>query len=193
MGQVALGIRSLLVKAAVFFVLCALLVWALGGQLFPAPEIVDGPAVQFDGRQWFWRLSAGGEEPHDMHWSLMVEDDGAAEPHQGRRWIEPAGLTTTDGSLFYAGLPEDSESDRYPWVIARVDADGSTQSWELPDRLAVEQQLQRVEHGLPLQDVQTIMDQRPAVLDPVPGSADEESAAGSDQGTSPALAGEADS
>ena len=35
MGQVALGFRSLLVRAAVFFIMAALLAWALGGTLGP--------------------------------------------------------------------------------------------------------------------------------------------------------------
>ena len=39
--QVILGLRSLIVKAVVFFIMAALLAWALGGTLFPRPEVVD--------------------------------------------------------------------------------------------------------------------------------------------------------
>jgi len=192
MGQVALGIRSLLVKAAVFFVMCALLVWALGGQLFPAPEIVDGAAVQFDGRRWFWRLSAGGDEPQTMHWKLMVEGEARPEPYRGRRWREQAGLERHDDGLYYAGLPADALDDRYPWLIARIDADGEMETWSFPDRLAVEQQMERLRHGLSLQDVETVVDQRPAVLDPQPGSADEQGTVGADAKSSPGPTDEAD-
>ena len=47
MGQVYLGFRSLLVKAAIFVVMAALLAWAIGGTLWPrtAVGIVGTPIV----------------------------------------------------------------------------------------------------------------------------------------------------
>ena len=42
------------------------------------------------------------------------------------------------------------------------------QTFAMPDRLAVEQQLARVAVGLPLQDSDTITQQRARVLDPGP-------------------------
>jgi hypothetical protein len=174
MGQVALGIRSLLIKAAVFFVLCALLVWTLGGQLFPAPETVDGAAVPFGGGSWFWRLSVGGDEPGALHWTLMEGDAGdKATPFDDKRWLEVAGPVVADGALYYAGLSDQNSAQG--WVMHRLvitDDSFETMTWVYPYRLAVEQQLQRVRQGLPLQDVADIAAQRPTVLDPPDGSAD---------------------
>ena len=55
MGQVALGFRSLLVRAAVFFVMAALLAWALGGTLWPRAVGVLLEGVSFAGQEWVWR------------------------------------------------------------------------------------------------------------------------------------------
>ncbi len=57
MGQFALGIRSLLIKGAVFFVMAALLAWTLGGALWPrTPQVAVGP-VTFAGGQYELQLS----------------------------------------------------------------------------------------------------------------------------------------
>ncbi|MBG83107.1 MAG: hypothetical protein CMJ40_01010 [Phycisphaerae bacterium] len=55
MGQVALGFRSLLVRAAVFFIMAALLAWALGGTLWPRAVGVFVDAAAFQGESWAWR------------------------------------------------------------------------------------------------------------------------------------------
>ena len=55
MGQVALGFRSLLVRAAVFFVMAALLAWALGGTLWPRAVGVLLDGVTFAGKEWVWQ------------------------------------------------------------------------------------------------------------------------------------------
>ncbi len=175
MGQVALGIRSLLIKAAVFFVLCALLVWTLGGQLFPRPEVVNGPSVEFAGSRWFWQLSAGGEEPGAMHWSLMEMVDDKPIPVNDKRWADIAGPVVADDAMYYAGRPD--HHAQVDWIMNRMvvgDSSMTTTSWTYPDRLAVEQQLERLRHGLPLQDVATVRAQRPAILEPQPVSADED-------------------
>ncbi|MEC7353398.1 MAG: hypothetical protein VYD99_09760, partial [Planctomycetota bacterium] len=75
-AQVMLGLRSLLVKVAVFFVMAALLAWALGGTLFPRPEVVDYSPVTFQGSQWWLRMLAGGDEPGAVRWMLMERNGG---------------------------------------------------------------------------------------------------------------------
>lgn len=172
MGQVALGIRSLLIKATIFFVMCALLVWALGGQLFPAPEIVDREPVSFNGETWFWRLYAGGDEPNTMHWSLMEERGKKPQPHDDARWAEAAALMVVDDALYYAGQHARTGDSDTPWVIGRVDTSGEERTWMLPDRLTLEVQLERLRKGLPLQDVDNNPWRAPGALDRPEGTAD---------------------
>ena len=74
--QVMLGLRSLLVKLAIFFVMAALLAWALGGTLFPRPEIVDHSRVTFQGAEWWLRMLAGGDQPGAVRWYLMEKTGG---------------------------------------------------------------------------------------------------------------------
>ena len=58
MGQVALGLRSLVVRIIVFVVMAALLAWALGGTLWPRPvHAVQRPVVDAGGQQWGWRVT----------------------------------------------------------------------------------------------------------------------------------------
>lgn len=168
-----------MVKAAVFFVLCALLVWALGGQLFPAPEVADGEPVQFNGHAWFWRMSVGGREPGTMHWSLMKTIEGEAVPFDDQRWSDVAGPVVVDDALYFAGRSEHPAESKW-WLhrLVMTSNESNMTTCMYPDRLAVEQQLQRLRQGLPLQDVETVRSQRPAVLDPAGVSADEQPIAG---------------
>ena len=160
MGQVALGFRSLLIKGSLFFVMAALLAWALGGTLWPRPEIADLPSVSFDGSDWFWRLSVGGpvaegeqaERTTDrLSWTLMRRTAaGPPVPVTGRRWVEVAGPVVAPGAapaaLYYAG--RESFDAGSPWHLERLEpSDGGAPrravSEELPDRLAVERRLAR--------------------------------------------------
>jgi hypothetical protein len=173
MGQLALGFRSLLIKLAVFFVMAVLLAWALGGTLWPRAEIVNGDAVSYDGREWFWRLVAGGRQPDAMHWVLMQRRGaGDPEPVDGRTFIRVAPLVLTEDGLFY-GVSTSSAADAQ-WTLERIDGTGATTTYAMPDRLAVERQLARVRAGMPIQDEQLIRELRPQVLDPpAPSTASE--------------------
>lgn len=58
MGQVALGLRNMLVRIAVFVVMAALLAWALGGTLWPQPvSAVQRPVIESGGWQWGWQVT----------------------------------------------------------------------------------------------------------------------------------------
>jgi hypothetical protein len=166
MGQVALGFRSLLIKATVFVMMAACLAWALGGTLWPRAETADFDAVMFDGRSWFWRISVGGAEPGAVSWQLM-NASSEEEPRPFRKdrvWREVAGPVTTDEALYFGGCVA-LGADRQ-WGIERVDRGGETQSFPMPDRLAVERQLARAAASLPLQDAETIHRLRQRVLEP---------------------------
>ena len=93
MGQLALGFRSLLIKAAIFFVMAGLLAWALGGTLFPKPTIVTMPGAG----ETYWSVASGGEL-HGLRWSLMHGDQ---EIMHGR-WQAVVGPVILDGTLWIA-------------------------------------------------------------------------------------------
>jgi hypothetical protein len=166
MGQIALGFRSLLIKLAIFFVMAALLAWALGGTLWPRAEIVDSEPVAIGECEWFWRLTAGGRD-HRQVWSMMIRC-GDADPTalEGPEWAEVAGPVLAVDGLYFAGRTAG------PWVLMRATGADEVETFELPDRLAVERQLARLGEGLGLQSAETIAQQRSAVLDPASPEAD---------------------
>lgn len=171
MGQLFLGFRSLLIKLAVFVVLAALLAWILGGTLWPRPETAKVNPVEFGGETWFWQLAVGGAESGRVEWTLMrTGSNGQPVPLDERRWRDVAGPVATNAGLYFAGLRRSDEAAA-AWTLVRVDRDNTEQTHELPDRLAVEQQLARASVGLPVQDRATIERQREAVVNP-PAAAD---------------------
>jgi hypothetical protein len=175
MGQFLLGIRSLLIKSAVFVVMAALLAWALGGTLWPGAHVIDtvGSRVIVGGDAYFWRLTsrkAVGEDGSAC-WELMVLGSGVPRPAaaDGRTWNEGAGPVTADDIVWYGG--RDAEGS---WSLVRLRGPSDRRDVvAMPDRLAVEQQLARLSAGLPLQDAATILRQRRLVLDPPDGTADQ--------------------
>lgn len=181
MGQFALGIRSLLFKLAIFVIMAALLAWALGGALWPRPAKVEFPTGSFLGRDVFWQLSvrnfgaADSGEPSDyVRWKLLYRDnDGKSHVFEAMKeleWSEVAGPVISPGKLYCAG-----HSGQGNWVLVTIDENRQIAARaSMPDRLAVEQQLARLRAGLPLQDEQTILSQRAAVLDPPSNLADEQ-------------------
>ena len=93
MGQLALGFRSLFIKAAIFFIMAGLLAWTLGGALFPQPTIVNLPGAG----DIYWRVSSGGEI-NGLQWSLMRGDQ---EIKTGR-WQSAVGPVIVDGVSWIA-------------------------------------------------------------------------------------------
>jgi hypothetical protein len=171
MGQVALGFRSLLIKLAVFVIMAALLAWALGGTLWPRAEVVEFDPVSFDGREWYWRLSVGGRQDGQVRWSMMVRDaNGEARPWEERTWVEVAGPVATEEMLCYAGRASFNPAE--PWRLATISPAATASTFTvMPDRLAVERQLERLKAGLPLEEIDHVRQQRQLVLDPPDDSA----------------------
>jgi len=146
LGQVALGLRSLLVRSAIFFVLAAALAWALGGTLFPRPERVEGPSVDFDSHRWNVRMSVGGDHPGEARFELMrATIKGDSEPFGGE-FADATALVVTDASLFVAMRRR--EQDGGQWVLRRVarggpkQAEQTEQTEPLDSRLDAEQRLE---------------------------------------------------
>lgn len=171
MGQFALGIRSLLVKAAIFVVMAALLAWALGGTLWPKPlratEFKD--SVNYKGGV-YWRLEVGGKKRGEVRWSLMINVPHRTVTLIDEGWDDVSGPVLADDTLYIAALSDPRDSGPGAWHIERIEmtslAHLNRTKFPMPDRLAVEQQLERLKAGLPLQDVETILRQRQVVLDP---------------------------
>ncbi|MCZ6836658.1 MAG: hypothetical protein O7G85_12850 [Planctomycetota bacterium] len=177
MGQVVLGFRSLIIKLSLFVLFAALLAWALGGTLFPRPEIREPDSILFQGQQWYWRIATGGKEPGPgrVVWQLMMRpsEDDDPMPIGTRTWVEGVGPIVVDENLYYAGLPSRNPNEH--WRIERIDDTlAVVEEFMIPDRLAVERQLARLKAGLPIQDPDTIEAQRELVLDPAPETADRE-------------------
>ena len=105
MGQLALGFRSLFIKAAVFFIMAGLLAWTLGGALFPQPTIVNLPGAG----DIYWRVSSGGEI-NGLQWSLMRGDQ---EIKTGR-WQSTVGPAIVDGVSWIA------TGNAGQWSISKV-------------------------------------------------------------------------
>lgn len=139
MGQVALGLRSLLVKLAIFFGLAAALVWVLGGTLFPRPVRVLYPAVEFAGATWQVRLSVGGEHPGEAWYELLMSEPGQRAEPVGGEYAQFGEPLVAGGALFVPMKRRDADGGG--WVLRRIAADRSEQSEALPDRLTVEQRL----------------------------------------------------
>lgn len=154
-AQVMLGLRSLLVKVAIFFVMAALLAWALGGTLFPRPEVVDYSRITFQGTEWWLRMLAGGDEPGAVRWFLMERNGGKTYPQPALHpadeplgWLDATTPVVADSTL-YVGFRTAQDG----WQIAVFEqAAPPTRVLPVLDRLAVERQLARVQQGLPLQD-----------------------------------------
>jgi hypothetical protein len=166
MGQFVLGLRSLAVKLAVFFVLAALLAWILGGTLWPRPHLVrlTSNHAQFNGDGLcFWQISIEERKQEHARWELMHWVSGAppAKPVDGRSWHSGAGPISSGGVLYYGGCDAEGK-----WVIVQIDETKTSIDHPMPDRLAVEQQLARVQAGLPVQQESTILQQRAIVIDP---------------------------
>jgi hypothetical protein len=144
MGQVALGLKNLAIKLAIFVVMAALLAWALGGTLWPRAEIVDRPSVQFQGVECFWRLTVGGKEPGVMRWTLMTRPDQETKPTaiDDARWVEVAGPIIIGETLYFAGR-ESFEPDAV-WRIGEIRSlDAAPAYTTVDDRLLVEHEFRR--------------------------------------------------
>jgi len=175
MGQFTLGLRSLLIKSAIFVVMAALLAWALGGTLWPRPVHVMFSAGQFGEYQMRWRMTVhrdnASDPGHPVTWELLFGKDRKSIGIDGRdpeSWAQVAGPVSQTDRLFIGRMTIDPlQSKPDAWGILEIDGNlRKVASHFMPDRLAVEQQLERAKAGLPVQDAETIQRQRQSVLDP---------------------------
>jgi len=137
MGQLALGLRSLVVKAAIFFLLAAALAWVLGGTLFPRPARVLYQGVEFSGALWQVRLSVGGEHPNEAWYELVRTAPGERMEVVGGEYAESSAPVIAGDSLVIGMRQRDADGGR--WILRHVaGSDRAERAEQLPDRLAVE-------------------------------------------------------
>jgi hypothetical protein len=186
-SQVALGLRSLLFKLSVFFVMAALLAWALGGTLWPRPErlrseivaLSDDPAK--GNRVWFAIDSeVGGREKGQVKATLVrlkpsrgthsvtpVLPPPADDDEEREIWDEalapvPVGPIDAAKEMWVAARVRGTEG----WRLVRVGVGGEVlERLELPDRLEVERQLERVREGRAVQSAGAASSARAAVIE----------------------------
>ena len=115
MGQVALGVRSLLIRLAIFFVMALLLAWALGGTLWPRPVSANAMSIVTSDSTWTWDVRINSYSEPALTWTLSREQGGRS--HGG--WLAATGFVAAGGDVFTAG--------RHPqqgWQILRLGSDG---------------------------------------------------------------------
>ncbi|MCH2133310.1 MAG: hypothetical protein MK116_06130 [Phycisphaerales bacterium] len=144
MGQVALGFRSLLFRASVFFIMAVLLAWALGGTLWPRAVGVYLEPITVSGQEWVWQAKVD-ESPTPttpvrppLEFSLWKRGDSGRysgyEPLSDVIFTETLPLLASTGDLVVGGF----DYHKGQWAIFRIDAKGNLGTPTVyPDRLAI--------------------------------------------------------
>lgn len=117
----------MLVRAAVFIVMAALLAWALGGTLWPRPmSAIQRPVIESGGWQWGWQVTVD-KASNEVSYSLArrmsgpweVVPGGGPFPSAAPLEARPAGDRA--GVLFLIDVQSDGGSP----IQLEVHADGT--------------------------------------------------------------------
>ena len=118
MGQLALGVRSLLIRLAIFFVMAILLAWALGGTLWPRPVTAQAMSITTGEETWSWVARITSYSEPSLTWILSC-DTGHANTVHREGWLEATGFIKGSKGIFTAA--RDPEQG---WVILSLAPDG---------------------------------------------------------------------
>lgn len=118
MGQLALGVRSLLIRLAIFFVMAILLAWALGGTLWPRPVTAQAMSITSGGQTWSWVARITSYSEPSLTWILSCDTEHVDTVHR-EGWVEATGFITGSAGIFTAA--RDPEQG---WVILALASDG---------------------------------------------------------------------
>ena len=183
MSQVLLGVRNLSVRIAIFVLLAAVLVWFLGGSLFPrADEIVRGTVD----------VGRAGEGAGRVHLVEVVHPRSTLPSERVTFAVEAEGegiaSTLGDGFERCTTLPTiveagslvsvaDPSAYRTAYFVARHAGSDAWNLYEIggyegcpralyayPDRFEAERQIARVQAGLSVQDPAAAAAARDAAL-----------------------------
>jgi hypothetical protein len=126
MSQLALGLRALVVRLTVFFVMAALLAWVLGGTLFPAPQSVTFPAFEVGDSRYALRVTGSARDAGPVTWSLVRAEPTGPRPVDAGvpgPWLRTWGpVLGADGALI--GVERSAGGVTELWV-ARIARNGS--------------------------------------------------------------------
>ena len=103
MGQATLAFRNLLVRAAIFVVLAAILAWFVGGTLF-GKHRVNFPSITWDGREWAAQVIGNGTRADEVQWRLLSksgEDTWTVMPiSETGQWRQLVGPSVDEQGLW---------------------------------------------------------------------------------------------
>ncbi len=132
--QVALGLRSLAIKVAVFVLLAAAFAWFIGGSIFPGSQIVNCPEVEWAGSRWYAQVKGNGSHPAPVEWRIFRTDASGDDTEQRVGiegvWRQVRGPVVADGALRY-GIESESRAGSNWWLVT-VDASGNATAAALP-------------------------------------------------------------
>ncbi len=184
MSQVLLGFRNLSVRIAIFVALAALLVWFLGGSLFPRPDrvvrgVVDiGRAGEGLGKLRLVEIvhPVASLPDERVTWTVEVSGESVSST-LGIDHFKPCGtlpVLVDAGSL--VSVP-DATAFRTAYFVARPAGETKWSVYALggyetcprelhayADRLEAERQIARVVAGLTVQEPEQAMKQRARIL-----------------------------
>lgn len=133
--QVALGLRSLAIKLAVFVVLAGVFAWFVGGSIFPGSQVVNGPAVEWAGVAWHPQVTGNGRHSAPVEWRIYRTDaNGTA---QAESFGVPSPWRQVHGPyLDNDGLSWKIESDANgtsDWWLVSIDRSGTVTVKKAPE------------------------------------------------------------
>ena len=117
MGQLALGVRSLIIRLVIFFFMAVLLAWALGGTLWPRP--VSAPAISATNGAvsctWVARVSSY-DPSMPLTYSLKWVNGRNSKTYR-EDWTEVCGFVFNDDAIWTA-----ARNDKWGWRVLEIAA-----------------------------------------------------------------------
>lgn len=135
MSQLALGLRALLVRLTVFFVMAAMLAWVLGGTLFPSPQSVTFPAFDVGGVRYAWRVTGSAREAGPVSWSLVRSEESGMRPFDvgvAAPWRRTWGPVVHSGGALL-GVECGAAAEAAGLWVAEIAPDGSAKARKVAD------------------------------------------------------------
>ena len=137
MGQLALGVRSLLIRLAIFFVMAILLAWALGGTLWPRPVYATAIESTSGDITWSWEVRVSSYDPsRPLTYALICQHKGEKHVHR-MEWVEVTGIVFEE-SLAWTAASQDGAG----WQILKLTPNGDIEPGaSVGDRMAADEVL----------------------------------------------------
>ncbi len=119
MGQLALGVRSLIIRLVVFFIMAVLLAWALGGTMWPRPVSAEAIVVHDGDITCSWTARVSSYNPDmPLTYSLKWEKGSSSRTYR-EDWTEVCGIVFDRQNAWTAAKHVDSG-----WVMLELSPDG---------------------------------------------------------------------